>query len=131
MGNGTERALWIRAQLVARRKALRLSLAGAAERISAELPEGERITRQALHQWETFQTQPRIDHIAAWCRGLGLALRVLIVDPSGDRVETTVPTAFVPLIGAMERLGPDDLAVVASMINRLARPAIGDSSQDA
>lgn len=130
MGNGTERARWIRAQLVGRRKALGLTLQAAADRITAELP-GERITKQALHQWESFQTQPRIDHIAAWCRGLGLALRVIIVDPAGDRVETTIPTAFVPLVGAMERLDPSDLAVVASMINRLAKPSIEDSSQDA
>lgn len=122
MSQKHERAMWIRGQLVARRKDLGLSLRKAANLISAEMSDGETITHQALVKWEQFEAQPRIDQIAAWCRGLGLRLRVLVVDPSAERVATTIPTAIVPLVGAMERMSPRDLALVQDLVNRLSTP---------
>lgn len=113
--SGTERAIWLRKRLRARRKELRKTQAELAELVRAELG-WDTLSKQAISQWENFQTQPTIDALAAWCRVLGLRLRVTIVEPHDDRVLTPLRRDSVEIVERFEALNEEQRAAVAATV---------------
>lgn len=120
MGAGTDHALWLRAQLIGARKARRWSLARAAKAIARELGK-ETMSKQALQQWEAFETHPRIDQFAAWARALGLRLDVDLIDPEDERVEVRIPPDMLEIVRRLEVLDPSDRELLLPVLGRLTR----------
>ena len=120
MGAGTDHALWLRAQLIGARKSRKWSLTRAAKAIAREMGK-DSMSKQALQQWEAFETHPRIDQFAGWARALGLSLDVDLIDPADERVEVRVPPDMIELIRRMERLTLEDRELLLPLAGRLSR----------
>lgn len=117
MGRGTEHAKWIRAKLSAERARRGWSLEQTARAIARET--GGTLTKQSFAHWETFETQPKIDQLAAWARVLGMRLEVDLVWPDEEAVSVRLPIAVAPIARDLAALRPEDLRLVSDTIARL------------
>lgn len=120
MGAGTDHAIWLRRVLTAARKTRGWSLQRAATEIAREMGKAS-MSKQALQQWESFETHPSVAAYAAWARAMGLKLDVDLVDPKDERVEIRVPPGLVEVIRRLERLEEEDVAEILRLATRLSR----------
>ena len=123
VGRGTDHALWLRGVLKAERIRRGWSLQETADAVAKEM--GRRsLSKQALQDWEEFETQPKIDAFAAWARALGLRLEVDLVTPGDGWVSVRVPEDLATTSRQLAALPPADRQVVMDMIARLQRHVV-------
>lgn len=120
MERGAEHARWIHAKLVAERVQRGWSLQQTARAISKEL--GRSLAKQSYTKWESFETQPKLDELAAWARAFGMRLEVDLVWPEEDAVSARLPVSVAAIARELGLLRPAALAPISLLIEQL-KPA--------
>lgn len=120
MGKGTEQAIRLRGILADRRTQMKLSQQAVADSVARELGKTS-LTKQAISQWERFDTQPGIDEFAAWARAVGLRLWVDLYDPDDPRVELRVDPTLVETIERIHDLSPGDRELLLALVRRMSQ----------
>jgi transcriptional regulator with XRE-family HTH domain len=117
MGRGTEQAIRIRRILADRREKLGRSQQEVADAVAREIGK-DSLSKQAISQWERFESQPGVDQLAGWARALGLRLSVEIVDPEDRRVSMPVRPDLVEVVSRLHDLSAGDLELITGLVRR-------------
>jgi transcriptional regulator with XRE-family HTH domain len=107
----------IRERLRAAREREGLTLEQVADRI-AEYLGMDSFSAGSVSHYEQFRRHPPIDVMAAWCRAVGMVLRVDVDDAASERLQVLLRPEVARLARAMEAVQPEDLAAIEAVLSR-------------
>lgn len=119
MGVGTTIAKKLRSELALARTRLGLSQQEVADRVALRVGL-DSLSKQAISQWERFETQPRIDELAAWARAVGMRLDLTLLADEDDRATVRIPLGMVETVHRLQDLPGRDLELVMLLVALLS-----------